>query len=193
MTAPGPVLRSAVARGSFTRISPAKAMPARRAAVHPSAPAARCAEGDDCSRLGAADLSIGEFRPISHRGATPPPAAAGWSTGRLPPSGMRIEQPVAPNQASWHSTRPCAPMWRSDWLAPWSERLRPTCFRHCGTSFGNPGCPSNRGNFTSRGVRATGKNQAVIGATFTQLRECGSPSEPRSLPAHARQRRGGQR
>ena len=51
----GPVLRWTVARGSFTRVAPAKAMPARRASVHPSAPAARRAEGDDCSRLEAAN------------------------------------------------------------------------------------------------------------------------------------------
>ena len=51
MPASGPVLRWVGVRVSFTRIAPAKAMPARRAAAQPSAPAARRAEGDDCSRL----------------------------------------------------------------------------------------------------------------------------------------------
>src|SRR3546814_390172 len=36
--------------------------------------------------------------------ATQPPAAAGWSIGRRPPSGMPIDQPVAPNRPSLRST-----------------------------------------------------------------------------------------
>src|SRR3546814_14167209 len=35
--------------------------------------------------------------------ATQPPAAAGWSIGRRPPSGMPIDQPVAPNRPSLRS------------------------------------------------------------------------------------------
>lgn len=56
-------------------------------------------------------------------GATQPPAAAGWSIGRRPPSGMPIDRPVAPNRPSLRSTQPCALMWRRDLLASSSPRV----------------------------------------------------------------------
>ncbi|EIM30516.1 hypothetical protein MicloDRAFT_00007660 [Microvirga lotononidis] len=50
-------------------------------------------------------------------GATQPPAAVDWSIARRPPSGMPSDQPVARSRRSLPSTRPCALMWRRDWLA----------------------------------------------------------------------------
>ena len=69
-----------------------------------------------CRRSGAGSVDPPRRSPVSC-GATQPPAAAGWSIVRRPPSGMPSDRPVARNRPSLRSTRLCAPMWRRDWPA----------------------------------------------------------------------------
>ena len=127
---------------------------------------------------GGCSSSSGGQRRRSHGscGAMLPLEAAVWSTARQQRNGTPNDPLAGQNRGSLRSTRPCEPMWRSDWLASSSLRAGRLCpGRPC------PGKAVDMGGGRIGGGQTLGaqsRSPADFRSTSRTMRPCASAMKP---------------